>query len=153
MKRTSCYLLVFSTFLFTCCNHHVNEKSYPMNSVTKTLSQLKQQVIETGDTCAYSELKQQLWGFTYGSEELLSFALIMANKYNLPQAYFDVFDCLTASFLPDINQIDSRTAQLSIEYLLLAARKGQIQASEIVKTYSITDNCKDDVAQICRIYQ
>ena len=130
-----------------------NKTYYSMNSSTTNISQLKQQIIETGDTSAYYDLEIQLLDYKYGNEELLAYALIMANKYEYPQAYFDVFDCLTAPYLSDISQIDTQTAQLAIEYLLLAADKGHSQAIDIVETYSIPQKCQDYIEQISKIFQ
>ena len=152
MKITLRFVIVVSSIIGFSCQHH-NEKSFSMNYVAKPISELKQQVIEYGDSCAYEDLKIQLLDFVYGSEDLLSYAMIMANKYDYTQAYFDVFDCLTIPFLSDISHIDPKTAQIAVEYLLVAAEKGHVQASDIVVSCSITPNCSNPVAQICKIYQ
>ena len=123
-----------------------------MNDSPKTISQLKQGIIETGDTSAYNSLAIQQLDFKYGDEDLLPYAMIMANQYDYPQAYFDVFDCLTAKYLSDIGQIDSLTAQLAIKYLLIASKKGHWQASEIVESHSIIEN-QDAIKQLNTIFQ
>ncbi len=87
-----------------------------------------------------------------GDDDLLPYALIMANKYNYTQAYFDVFDCLTAKYSSDIGQIDSLTAQLAIKYLLIASEKRHWQASEIVESHSIVEN-QDAIKQLNTIFQ
>lgn len=153
MKSSIWCLLAINVFMLSCCNHRSYDNSCSINSATKSISELKQLIIEQGDSCAYSDLKIQFLDFQFGSEDLLPYAMIMANKYNYTQAYFDVFDCLTIPYWSDIHQIDSRTAKLAISYLLLAANKGQEQACEIVDSYSITDNGQDYVTQICQIYQ
>lgn len=152
MKINHFVIIVFF-FSLSGCNNCSEEKSYSMNHGTKTLPELKQQIIDYGDTCAYYDLKIQLLDFKYGDEELLSYAMIMANKYDYSEAYFDVFDCITAPYFDNINQIDSRTAKMAIDYLLLASEKGYFQACEIVDSYSITRTQGDCREQIRNIYK
>ena len=82
-------------------------------------------------------------------EEFLIYALIMANKYDYPQAYFDVYFYLTNVF-PDISDIDEATANMAISYLLKAKDKGHHQAIDIVEKYNIssTENSKQYLEEI-----
>lgn len=153
MKTIINFIIVISTIALLCfsCTHS-DKPSYSMNDSPKTISQLKQEILETGDTSAYYDLTIQLMEYKLGDDDLLPYALIMANKYNYTQAYFDVFDCLTTKYSSDIGQIDSLTAQLAIKYLLIASEKGHWQASEIVESHSIIEN-QDAVKQLNRIFQ
>jgi len=153
MKRTICFVMVSFAIISLSCKTHNQEKNCSINSVEKTISELKKQVIECGDSCAYDDLKIQLMDFNYGSEELLPYAMVMANKYDYAQAYYDVFDCLTIPYWSDFSRIDPKTAELAVSYLLVAAEKGDEQASEIVESFSISNKTQDCVELICHIYQ
>jgi hypothetical protein len=59
----------------------------------------------------------------------------MANKYDYPQAYFDVFTCLTEVYIGDITKIDERTAYMAMEYFYIAAKKKHHQAMDMIKKY------------------
>ena len=154
MKKNTYFIMLTSAIILLCsCSKHFDKTGCAMNDSPKNISQLKQQIIETGDTSAYYDLTIQLLDFKFGDEELLPFALIMANKYSCNQAFFDVFNCLTAPYLSDISQIDSITAQLAITYLLLAAEKGHWQASKIVESHSITEEGQNHIEQLSKIFQ
>lgn len=154
MKTIINSIILISTIALLCFScTYPDEPSYPMNDSPKTISQLKQEIIETGDTSAYYDLKIQLMEYKSGDDDLLPYALIMANKYNYTQAYFDVFDCLTAKYSSDIGQIDSLTAQLAIKYLLIASEKRHWQASEIVESHAITKACDNNIGQLNKIFQ
>ena len=146
-------VIIILILLLTNCNNCSVEKSFSMNYRTRDLSELKQQIIDSGDSSAYKDLTIELLEFKYGDEELLPYAMIMANKYDYSQAYFDVFFSMTAPYMDNINQTDSITAKIAIDYLLLAAEKGHSQACEIVNSCSITRTCHDYVKQLCQIYQ
>ena len=153
MKTIINFIILISTIALLCFScTYPDEPSYSMNDSPKTISQLKQEIIETGDTSAYYDLIIQLMEYKSGDDDLLPYALIMANKYNYTQAYFDVFDCLTAKYSSDIGQIDSLTAQLAIKYLLIASEKRHWQASEIVESHSIVEN-QDAIKQLNTIFQ
>ncbi len=153
MKTIINFIIAISTTALLCfsCTHS-DKPSNPMNHSPKTITQLKQEIVETGDTSAYNSLAIQLLDFKYGDEDLLPYAMIMANQYEYPQAYFDVFSSMTAPYMNNINQIDSLTAQLAIKYLLVASEKGHGQASEIVEAHSITEN-QDAIKQLDMIFQ
>ena len=76
-------------------------------------------------------------------EEVLAYSLIMANKYDYPQAYFDVFDILTS--IPNQNAstcapkecrdegfycLDDKTKQMAIDFFKQAVFKENIYASK-----------------------
>lgn len=147
------FAFIIIILLLTNCNNSSVEKSFSMNQRSRNLSELKQQIINYGDSSAYNDLTIELLDFKYGDEELLPYAIIMANKFDYSQAYFDVFFSMTAPYMDNINQIDSITAKIAIDYLLLASEKGHSQACEIVNSCSITETCHDYVKQLCQIYR
>ncbi|MFV0531174.1 MAG: hypothetical protein ACK5MD_07015 [Flavobacteriales bacterium] len=76
----------------------------------------------------------------------------MANKFDYPQAYFDVYSCLVNVFYSDITKIDESTATLAITYLENAAKKGHEQAQEMVKEFSINDKILDKRKLVIEMY-
>lgn len=126
-----------------------NKKAFSMNQPITKIADLKKAVLREGDTNAYYELKIAYLDNEF-PEEFLIFSLIMANKYDYLQAYFDVFTCLTDVYLTDISKIDEKSANLAIEYLFKAQEKGHHQAKDIIKKCAITksENSKQQIERI-----
>lgn len=122
----------------------------PMNQPLRSETSLKEAILINGDTDAYYELKIAYLDHPF-QEEFLLYAMIMANKYNYPQAYFDVFDCFVLSYWSDITKIDEQSANLAIEYLTKAYDRGHHQAIEMVRKHSINRN-ENSKQQIERIF-
>ena len=143
-------------FAFTGCDMKrgetkSNKVEKSMNQRTISDSELKKAVLYDGDESAYDDLSIVYLDYTF-QEEFLLYALVMANKYDYPQAYFDVFSCLTDIYSSDITKIDDRTATLAIEYLLQANEKGHHQANEMVQEYNIEVE-KNSKQQIIKIFK
>jgi len=149
MKRVT--LILFASFLLGCNMENEKSDNSSMNQPSKSITELKEAVIIKGDTNAYYELSVAYLDYTF-QEEFLIYAVIMANKYDYPQAYFDVFTCLTDVYLSDISKIDDETANLAIEYLLKAYNKNHHQAKDMVEEYSIMNN-QNNIQQIERIFK
>lgn len=149
------YIIFYTCFVFIGCDF-LNEsivketEDATMNQPLRSLKTLKEMVLNNGDTDAYYELSIAYLNLPY-QEEFLLYAMIMANKYDYPQAYFDVFDCFVLSFWPDISKIDEQSANLAIEYLIKAHDRGHHQATEIVHQFSIKKN-ESSKKQIYRIF-
>ena len=143
-------MLLISTLLLSCNNSDkksiINEE-VSMNQTSKSLSELGSLVIDDGDTLAYYDLSVAYLDMSH-PEEFLVYALIMANKYDYPQAHFDVYSCLVNVYYSDITKIDEITATLAIKYLKSAAKKGHEQAQEMVKEFSINDKIIDNKALV-----
>lgn len=105
---------------------------------------LKEKVICTGDKEAYQHLLD-IYSDDWNMGDMLSYSLIMANKYDYPQAYYDVFDILSS--LPRINAnicisdkcaeigyycLDDKSKKLAIEYFIQAILKGNQTASDLL---------------------
>ncbi len=150
--------IFFLTLFIGCNNAKYNEDNMQnsgsndisMNHVTESKSNLTQSIIKHGDTIAYSSLNTFFMDEPY-TEEFLFYALIMANMYKYPQAYYDVYFYLTILFTSDINQIDEETAKMAIKYLIIAAELGHHQAIEEVKKYNI-NSFENPKNQLLRIY-
>ena len=142
-------LLVMSS-LFGCRDISKN-KAISMNTANQSDAELRQLIIQKGDSCAYDKLSVQY--LDYGYQDFLFYAVIIANKYNYPQAYFDLFFCLIYEYIDIYELIDEKTAALAIEYLIKAANMGHKQAQEMISEYDITEFDTNYVTQIKRIYE
>ena len=138
--------LVLLSLLYISCNNKedkaIETVDKSINQPSRSLSTLKNLVLTKGDADAYYELQMAYLDNEY-PEEFLVYAMTMANKFDYPQAYFDVYSCLKNEFHSDMTKIDDSTANLAIDYLLRASEKGHEQAQEIVKEYSITNAIMD----------
>ena len=95
------------------------ENSITMNDTGISIKDLKISVITKGDTIAYKNLKIEYLNTEYYKDEILFYSLMMANKYNYSQAYFDVYKSLTDIYEHDISvgSIDDKTKELALKYL------------------------------------
>lgn len=130
-------IFIFLLFLLGCKNNSKagmgsdSENVISMNDSCISEDSLKKAVLLSGDTTAYYDLSNLYLDKKY-QEEFLLYAIIMANKYRYPQAYFDVFNCIMNAFFTEISSIDEQSAKLGIEYLFKAADKGHHQAKELL---------------------
>lgn len=129
-----------------------NKKVFSMNQPLTSVVDLKKAVLYEGSKEAYDALSTAYLDYTF-QEEFLLYAIIMANKYEYPQAYFDVYFWLTQTFSSDINNIDESSANLAIEYLIKASEKNHRQAKEIVEEYAIVYNERKNKEQILKIFE
>lgn len=134
-------LMIFLFFVAGCQNERKGDFLL-MNQPLENPKNLRKAVIEDGDTSAYNELSIQYLSYGYG--RFLPFALIMANKYNYPEAYFDIFASLS-----DLNRyyqndndndwsldsLDNNLREMAVTYLIKAANKGNEQAQEVLGNY------------------
>lgn len=105
----------------------------------KTLRSLIDKALNENDEFAYSEVRshffseERLQGFCY-------YAIKMANKYDYPDAYYDVFRTLTLTENVAIDSLDNKTKCLALYYLLKSRELG----SEIGK-YDIQSIFPDSI--------
>jgi len=146
-------ILLQSLLVFGGCNMKSsdNNTEVSMNQISANENELKKAVLYKGDISAYESLSTAYLDYSF-SEEFLLYAMVMANKYELPQAYFDVFTCLTDTYLSDISKIDETTANLAISYLIKAAEKGHHQGKEIIEEFSISSSNLNSKQQVERIF-
>ena len=141
MKQNVIILVIF-LFLAACCQKKEKTLFSSMNQPLENPKELRKAVIEKGDTSAYYSLFMMYLDFQY-PEEILFYSLIMADKYNYPDAYFDVFSCLT-----DVNRyyekdnddwsldsLNNDLREMAVKYLIKAADKGHKQAKEVLEDY------------------
>lgn len=75
------------------------------------MDSLSKRVIDHGDTKAYFEI-QAIYNIAEQKRtSALYYALIMANKYNYNQAYYDVYEILNST------NMDDKTKEMANEYL------------------------------------
>lgn len=102
------------------------------NDPTITFEELRNRVVLNGDVEAYYDLKISYYDRDY-SQEILFYSILMANKYDYDQAYYDVFLNLTNIYYHNGWQIDDVTAELAMNYLFKAAEIGHRQATDETK--------------------
>lgn len=126
-------IMLLIVFLFFGCNKKNDNEAIPINYISTNETLLKKEIIERGDTASY----QTLW-YSYLDNpqlgEFLYYAMVMANKYDYPQAYYDVYLCLTST--TSIDSLDYKTKELVIDYLTRASKKGHTQATSILEELS-----------------
>ena len=95
----------------------------PLIKDEKTLRSLIDKALNENDEFAYSEVRAH-----YFSEERLQdfcyYAIKMANKYDYPDAYYDVFRTLTLTENVPIDSLDNKTKCLALYYLLKSKELG-----------------------------
>ncbi len=95
----------------------------PLIKDEKTLRSLIDKALNENDEFAYSEVRAH-----YFSEERLQdfcyYAIKMANKYDYPDAYYDVFVTLTLTENKPIDSLENKTRCLALYYLLKAKELG-----------------------------
>jgi len=111
---------IYILILIVVCSISCQQKEkhievYSMNN-TRPIKELKELVLLKGDTAAYDELAIAYLKDKY-NEEYLLYSFVMANKYNYPRAYYQVYECLTAVFELRKIKIDEKTKALAIKYL------------------------------------
>lgn len=152
MSRAACGLLL-SLLAIACStkkgiraeDEAVTPGHYGVTSKSKKL------VVEQGDVVAYEAL-QIAYSETLFPEEFLGYAMLMANKYEYPQAYYDVYEYLTGAgfYRDDIEEIDNNTANAAMAYLLKAYELGHHQAVEVVEDYEMRYDEATNRQQIIR---
>ena len=105
-----------------------------------------------GDTITYQTMLDS-YSDNSRIDEFLGYSIIMANKYDYPQAYYDVFDILTifinfeeCEYDFEFYCLDNKTQQMALTFFREAIYKGNIYASERLlnefdkgKIYAIED--------------
>lgn len=99
---------------------HYGERVITMNQ-TRPINELKELVLKKGDIAAYDELSIAYLNEKYLAEYLL-YSIIMADKYNYPRAYFQVYHCLTYAYKFNLHsEFDEDTKNLALKYLKMGA--------------------------------
>lgn len=144
-------ILLFTTVLYSGCSRCSGSEQewIRLNPPPECEDTLKNAVLFKGDTEAYRLLSRAYLNYPV-TQEFLLYALIMANKYDHPQAYFDVFNNLTKVYWNDLTIMDEKSAEMAIEYLIIASEKEHHQARDMVEKHGINrdDNSKEQIINI-----
>ncbi|MCZ8297690.1 hypothetical protein [Flavobacterium sp.] len=113
------------------------------NELESSFNDLAKGVILQGNFENYEELSTSY--LDKNVYEFLPWALITANKFKKPQAYFDVYYCLFEINCIEYNKndlnnwslenLDVETQKFAIAYLKRASEMGHTQATEILEIY------------------
>ena len=139
---------------------HITIEEKTINSATIPLNQLKKNILLEGDEKSYYELYNVVVVDSDCPEEFLFWSLIMANKYNIDYAYYDVFYSLAISCYENYNfeskesyyypqcyknineveylsldHLDDKTKRFAIEYLKIASDRGVSEAKKDLAKY------------------
>lgn len=153
------FLILFVLTLSMCSYDRKTEfknesevKEFSMNSPNESLDTLKMRVYKFGDVNAYLKLEYYFYDISM-PQDLLPYSLILSNKFNSSIGAIGVYHCLIGPFLYDgIDDIDSVTSNIAIEYLLKAADLKNESAISIVKRYNIKFIPKSNRSQIINIF-
>lgn len=145
MKRF--IIITFTILLFgilaSCEKGQQKEEAFSMNSPDRPISELVKLALEKGDTAAYYDLF--IAYLDYNKGDFLPIALTMANKNDYPQAYYDVFNVILdyngIQYPEDsLKDIDNKSKDLALDYLIMGAKKGDISSLETLTTYYLSDS-------------
>lgn len=134
MKITFTYLSIGLITLFISCqektspnlikDHNEIPKYVKRNDNKKLTDSLFNLAINKGDEKAYNTVSSDFI-LTENYKELLYYSLIVANKYNNPEAHFHVFTILSESELDKpFNELNSKTRNLALYYLVKSNELG-----------------------------
>ncbi len=112
----------------------LEEGARTINQPNRSITSIQNDVLSKGDTNAYLELRTAY--LDYSPEEFLFWALIMANKYDYPPAYLDVYYTLLDAYCCDVStgnldKMDRKTRAMALNYLKAAADKNHKQAKQV----------------------
>lgn len=158
MKKQECKLFIISILLvLVSCNKsktetedHLSTDKVTINnpylrdstSMISIHSSLTREIITQGSTEAYDNL-YNLYMDNSQDAEMLPYALIMANKYNYPFAYYDVFELILIASkmyqnqddLYNLTTLDPQSRQIALSYLMKAYVRGSNNAKNIITEY------------------
>lgn len=122
-------VLIMAATIFTSCEKNKSKLSLeedhnamepmPLDTFNFLLKQIKQY----GDTVAYNRLSVECFYF-HKKEQLLYYAMIMANKHNYGCASAHAADLLLSINQENLNELDPRTKKLAIYYAIRAQELG-----------------------------
>ena len=121
-------------------NHKLNSANeYNQNELIEI-------IIKTGDTIKYEQLRSEF--YNRFPLEFLGISIIMANKYNYTQAYYDVFDGIHLALKASNQNVDKfnfsnydfKTKKFALEYLNEAVKRNHGDAILIKCQYDSSCN-------------
>jgi len=126
MKKSKTFVFLVVFCILSCTQEVKKDKDliFSMNQPMDDLNILKNKIIMSGNIEAYNQLN--IAYLDQRHEEFLIYAILMANKYNYPKAYYDVFSCICDihGYIDKFYLLDSKTRQFAIDYLIQSVQKG-----------------------------
>ena len=128
-------ICVFCLFCFSCQNRPENvvvlETIIPGDLCPTDRDSAKYLVFHYGDVQSYKRLRTY-YNYVSGEDdlEILGYSWLMADTYNYPQAYFDIYFKLHILETYHHKKISPATRQFMIENLKTAAELGHSQAQK-----------------------
>ena len=127
----------FILLIITSCN---NKNEIPITHINNSsIRKYKELALTKGDTISYNELS--IAYLDSPNDGFLYTALIMANKYNYPQAYSDVYSCLTdrnhKKEFTELDSLDEKTRALALDYLTAGAENGSKECKRLLGHFYI----------------
>lgn len=109
------------------------DKSYSSNFFNDTLRESKiSRALNNGDTLAYISLMEDYFLGGY-RDEFLFYAMMMSEKKDYSEAYFDVFTLLDASLQGSLTSTNNLYKKMADYYLIQAYLKGSKSAKSPVE--------------------
>ncbi|TWF32858.1 hypothetical protein FHW36_113113 [Chitinophaga polysaccharea] len=138
--KLSILLLVFLPFL-ACQSAGTKNKTYSINESKRSIIELRQEILDKGDSLAYHDLYFKFVDSDNEYNELFFYAYVMAFKYNYPKAYMDVFFILCKMYNVKVEEgpinltsMDTVSKNLAVESVRRAALMNYLDTKEIFKS-------------------
>lgn len=132
-------IFIIIVIIIVGCKNKLNNADLSMNQSDISDKKLRELVLQKGDKMAYFKLYNSY--LDYEMSDFLPYALYMANKYNYPQAYYDVYICLKVlsvekDSFASIGRLDTSLQTMAISYLQKANDLGHCTSMrELGKLY------------------
>jgi effector-binding domain-containing protein len=126
--------LMIGIILMHYYEHYKVQQTKKTNHDSKySVEELERKVWAKGDINSYNRLQGVYRDGASG--DFLFWAMYMANKYDYPKAYEDVYYSIEENYSPDsaIFEMDEKTRTLALHYLKWAAFKNDTSALDKIK--------------------
>lgn len=139
------FKMITVCFLLGCNTSQKNESAVLQDSSTMNSSSWNEAVLHrdaalaNGDTAEYELFRDYF--IDAPNLQLWRPALIMANKYNCPKAFEDMYYCITdvhRSIGSELDSLDPKTKTLALNYLKQGSELGNKECMEILGKLYLT---------------
>jgi hypothetical protein len=130
--KLSLFSLLVCCFFLSCNKEKIGESETTMNDIGLSFDSLQSGVLR-GDVKSYINLKTVM--LDYPSECLIFWSMVMAHKYDYPEAYLDLYITFTTVYRErglSFEDLDTKTKNLLTSYLQEASKGGVSYADTIL---------------------
>lgn len=120
--------IISEIFTFLCVLLVLGCSARSMNDPGVPMEVLKEKVISHGSERAYDKL--EIAYFDYVIQEVMIYSTIMANKYNYPEAYLNVYYNLVTVHENGLEDMSVDLRAIAIQYLKKSASLGSLSACD-----------------------